>query len=71
MKVTTKMIKRKAKVPLNGLMVDVIKEVGKMANNTEKESMLQPMVKKKKANGKKESESNGSQFQKAQLNNLT
>lgn len=56
MKVIIKTIKKKAKAHSNGLMVDAIKEVGKMVNNMEKESTLQLMEKKKKANGRRVNE---------------
>jgi hypothetical protein len=51
MKESIMKIKRKDMVHFIGLMEDNTKECGLMANNTEKEHLLQTMVSQEKVNG--------------------
>lgn len=60
MKENTETIRKKVMEFLNGLMVDVTEEHGKVASNTVKACIQLLISLKKKESGKKENESNGS-----------
>ena len=60
MRVTTSMIRRRAKVPSTGQMDVSTREVGKMVNNTALANTPQLVARPNKANGKTERESAGS-----------